>query len=143
MNIKHCKFCKKMHQGLGNLCPQCVQEMDTKYIAVRNHLDQNPNLTLHELAEVTSVDERSILFLVREGRLMLKNASADIKCIKCGAAIASGRYCAACKSGIMQSLVSSSEEPKAGQPGGGARPATGGTGDSADKIWLHTRSTKK
>ena len=148
MDIKKCKFCRKNFQGLSGLCPSCVQELDDKYVVLRNHLDERPSSTLRELTEDTGIDERSILFLVREGRLILKAASTDIKCIKCGAAIISGRYCDACKSDIMHTL-SSNARPQAGtaakpaQPEASARPQqnSGLRGDD-DKVQLHTRSSR-
>lgn len=148
MDIKVCKFCRKHFQGFSNQCPKCVQELDRKYLILRNHLDAKPNYTIRELAEATEVDEKTILFLVREGRLMLKNASSDIKCIKCGVAIISGKYCDACKSSIMQTLTHSGPETK---PAAGTRPPQPGSAKPQDsiprtegeKIELHTRFTKK
>lgn len=148
MNIRQCKLCKKNFQGVTNLCPTCVQELDHKYVKLRNHLDEKPSSTLPELSESTGVDEKSILFLVREGRLMLKTASADIKCIRCGAAVVSGRYCEACKAGIMQSLSNPREESKtAAAPGKAARPGYDSVHESVrdgdNRIELHTRSIRK
>lgn len=153
MNIRQCKLCRKNFQGVTDLCPTCVQELDRKYVKLRNHLDEKPSSTMRELTEDTGIDEKSILFLVREGRLMLKTASADIKCIRCGAAVVSGRYCEACKAGIMQSLSSTHEQSKTGAaPGKAPRPDATRPGyssahesvrDGDNKVELHTRSTRK
>lgn len=148
MDIKVCKFCRRNFQGFSNLCPKCVQELDRKYLILRNHLDEKPNCTIRELADDTEVDEKTILFLVREGRLMLKNASSDIKCIKCGTAIISGKYCDACKSSIMQTLSHSGTEakPVAGNRpplAGAAKPQDGIARTEGDKIELHTRLSRK
>lgn len=148
MDIKVCKFCRKNYQGFSSLCPKCAQELDRKYLILRNHLDAKPNCTIRELAEATEVDEKTILFLVRDGRLMLKNASSDIKCIKCGEAIISGKYCDACKSSIMQTLTHSGSEtkPAAGNRPpqlGVAKPQDGGPRADGDRIELHTRTNRK
>ena len=148
MDIKLCRFCRKNYQGISNLCPKCVQELDRKYLILRNQLDEKPNCTIRELSQDTEVDERTILFLVREGRLMLKSASTDIKCIKCGTAIVSGKYCDACKNNIVQTLAHSSLEAKPAAGGrplqpGAVRPQENDLRISGEKVQLHTRSKRK
>jgi hypothetical protein len=104
MNVKTCKFCKKTHQGFSSLCPSCVQQLDDKYVIVRNYLDKNPKGTLTRIADETGVDEKSLLFLMREGRISLKDGGSTIACLMCGKPIASGRYCNKCKDKLFLTL---------------------------------------
>ena len=149
MEIKKCKYCHKNFQGFSALCPVCAEAIDKKYLVVRNHLDGNLGSTIKQIAESTGVDEKSILFLIREGRLMLKGQSSDIKCIKCGAAVASGRYCDVCKASIVHSLEVTRQDmvcantPNATQT---QKPATlqsdSGRESKEGKVNLHTRADK-
>jgi len=83
-----------------------VQQLDDKYVTVRNFLDRNENCNISRLAEETEVDEKSLLYLMREGRIALRGESSVLSCLKCGAAISSGRYCDKCKGNLMQTLES-------------------------------------
>ena len=149
MDIKQCKYCHKNFQGFSALCPVCAEAMDKKYLAVRNYLDGNLDGSMKQIAASTGVEEKSILFLIREGRLMLKGQSSDIKCMKCGAAVASGRYCDTCKASIVHSLeVTRQDMVYANTPNAAKtqRPATllsDSSRDSKDsKVNLHTRADK-
>ena len=106
MDIRTCRFCKKMFRGYAANCPQCVEELDQKYIIVRNYLDRNAGTTVQGIAAETGVDEKSILFLIREGRLMLKGSDSGITCAKCGKPVISGKFCEDCKSSLVRSLES-------------------------------------
>jgi predicted amidophosphoribosyltransferase len=104
MDLKTCRFCRKTFRGFSNLCPACVQQLDDKYVTVRNYLDRNENSNISRVAEETGVDEKSLLYLIREGRLTLRGAGASVTCLKCGAPILSGKYCEKCKGNLMHTL---------------------------------------
>lgn len=108
MDIKMCRFCRKTFRGFGALCPACVQQLDDKYITVRNFLDKNENSNISQVAEETSVDEKSLLYLIREGRITLRGASESgpVTCLKCGEPILTGKYCNKCKEKLMKTLES-------------------------------------
>lgn len=107
MDIKSCRFCKKAFRGFSSLCPTCAEQLDQKYILVRNYLDRDRSANVMMVAQETGVDEKSILYLIREGRIaLLSSDGTAITCLKCGAAILSGRYCDKCKSSLMQDLNS-------------------------------------
>lgn len=104
MDFKTCKFCRKSFRGFSALCPACVEQLDSKYLAVRNYLDKNTEANISRVAEETGVDDRSLLFLIREGRITLRGESSAIKCLKCGAEVFSGKYCDKCKDGLVRQL---------------------------------------
>jgi predicted amidophosphoribosyltransferase len=106
MDVKQCRFCRKPFRGFSALCPVCAEQLDEKYVTVRNYLDKYPGGNISMVAEESGVDERSLLFLMREGRLSLKSDSAFITCMKCGTAIQSGRYCEKCKGDLVRTLES-------------------------------------
>lgn len=124
MNVKTCKFCKKTHQGFLELCPACAQQLDDKYVIVRNYLDTNPLGTLTRIAEETGVDEKSLLFLMREGRISLRDSDSSLVCMMCHAPIASGRYCSKCKDKLFITLeMTKSEMESLNRPAKQTQPA--------------------
>ncbi len=105
-NIRTCKFCRKLFQGMSDLCPNCVDELDRKYLQIRNYLDRYPDSISSEIAEGAEVDEKSVLYLVREGRLQLNGdaGGTGVRCLGCGAPVTTGRYCSACRQRIAQQV---------------------------------------
>jgi predicted amidophosphoribosyltransferase len=113
MSIIKCRFCRKSFQGFSALCPACIEQLDSKYIIVRNYLDKNRSANLRQVADDTGVDEKSLLYLIRDGRLSLRGEGGEIICMKCGAPISSGRYCDKCKDNLVHDLentISAMEE---------------------------------
>jgi uncharacterized protein len=104
MDIKTCRFCRKSFRGFNVLCPLCIEQLDNKYIIVRNYLDKNRTANINQVAEETEIDDKSLLFLIREGRLSLHGEGAEIPCMKCGVPISSGKYCDKCKGNLVQAL---------------------------------------
>lgn len=124
MDFKNCRFCKKSFRGFSALCPTCVEQLDQKYLIIRNYLDKNTGANITILAQDTGVDEKSILYLIREGRIALRGDSGGIQCMKCGVPILSGRYCEKCKGNLTRDLETTRsamqsalqpEKPKADQ----------------------------
>jgi uncharacterized protein len=117
MEMKMCRFCRKAFRGFGALCPACVQQLDDKYILARNYLDKNENSNIRRVAEEAGIDEKSLLFLIREGRITLRGESESVTCLKCGTPILSGKYCNHCKEKLMKTL-----ELTINAMGGGKKP---------------------
>lgn len=104
MATRTCKFCRKFFAGLTDLCPQCMDELDQKYKVIRDYLDRNPMSRTQDIVDGTEIDEKSVLFLIREGRLQLAGGETGLKCVGCGAEITTGRYCEACKRKFAQQV---------------------------------------
>ena len=104
MSLLKCRFCRKSFNGFSALCPACIQNLDSKYIVVRNYLDKNKSANLRQVADDTGVDQKSLLYLIREGRLSLRGENGEIICMKCGTPIQSGRYCEKCKGDLVHDL---------------------------------------
>jgi uncharacterized protein len=104
LDIKSCKFCKRTFRGFSALCPSCVEQLDNKYLMVRNYLDRNSMSNISRVAEETEVDEKSLLYLIRDGRIAIKGEGSAISCLKCGMPITSGKYCDKCKTDLVKNL---------------------------------------
>ncbi len=142
-NIRTCKFCRRLFQGLSDLCPNCVDDLDRKYLQIRNYLDRNPASTYGEIAHGAEVDEKSVLYLVREGRLQLNGdgSNTGVRCLGCGGPVNSGRYCNACRQRIARQVEQARQktEPLPAQP---ARPKPG-SDDGNAKSRMHVLRSPK
>lgn len=104
-NIRTCRRCRKLFNYIASpYCPRCVDEIDREYRVVRDYIYDHPNEGIKEIADATDVDERSILELLRDGRLELDSGSAALQCERCGSNISSGRYCGNCQSSLSNEL---------------------------------------
>ncbi len=110
-----CKLCGNLYQMIGlPFCNKCMRELDDKYRLVRDYLYDNQDATVEEVSANTGVDERAIVFFLKDGRLEMKNASGALRCEQCGASIKSGRMCADCIRKLGQKL--DSLNPKKEEP---------------------------
>ena len=100
MPLSKCSRCQQMFNKRNiSICPQCEPEEDADYEKVRATLEESPNLTPDQLAEVTGVELQCILRLLDEGRIAsMPDIKTNVVCGRCGApAISlSKRLCEAC-----------------------------------------------
>lgn len=104
-NLRYCKRCGRLfNYKISLMCPECVARTDEDFITCREYIDKNKNVTISELAKNTEVDEKVILYLVKEGRLNIEGSRGGSYCEKCGTSIPSGRYCLRCKDKMIDEL---------------------------------------
>lgn len=104
-NFRTCKYCGTIFQYMGNVfCPKCLREMDEKFSIVKNFLYENPGASVARISEDTGIDEKMILYFLREGRLEMITPDGTLVCEKCGAPITSGRLCNNCRSSLTSIL---------------------------------------
>lgn len=104
-NIRTCRRCRKLFNYIASpYCPRCADEIDREYYVVRDYIYDHPNEGIREIADATDVDERSILEMLRDGRLELDSGSSALQCERCGSSISSGRYCGSCQSSLSNEL---------------------------------------
>ena len=103
--FKRCKLCGRIFQGrVSEYCEECLRKMDEKFIKVRNYLYEYPNATVMEVVEETGVDEETILRLLEDGRLQMRDVRGMLRCEKCGRPIQGGRLCENCKRSVNSLL---------------------------------------
>lgn len=106
-DFRQCKMCGQIFRYMGNMfCGNCLREMDEQFRIIKDLLYKNPNFTINQVVEETGVDEKIILYLLREGRLEMKAADGMIVCESCGYPIQSGRLCKKCSSELSSALDS-------------------------------------
>ena len=119
MEVRNCKGCNRLFQYIGGavLCPSCKEELEKKFVEVKEYIYANPGASITEVSEANDVSAKQIKQWIREDRLVLSTPSPDgVLCEKCGVPICSGRYCDACKTRISNELGSVLSRPKAPIP---------------------------
>ena len=102
MEVRNCRGCGKLYNYIGgpyrNLCPNCIEKIEEKYLEVKEYIQDHHNATMTEVAEECDVSTRQIEQWIRDERLVIADDSPiGITCERCGASIKSGRFCERCK----------------------------------------------
>lgn len=108
MELANCVRCGKVFARIGkNICPDCLAKEEELYKKVREYLEENPGLTVQEVAQRCGVDPKKIYDFLKEGRLEGINfapGSAQWHCESCGSAITAGRLCNKCKTTLKSEV---------------------------------------
>ncbi|MCL2391130.1 MAG: flagellar protein [Oscillospiraceae bacterium] len=111
MNIRQCSFCKRPFQSLGKrICPACLLQIDKDFFVVRDYIYENKQANMDEVFEKTGISKQVILYLLKEGRLVLDDDGGSggmLKCEVCKKAINSGRLCKTCKDRVANTMQKS------------------------------------
>ena len=119
MNVKNCKKCGRLFNYVAGMpvCPACREELEKKFVEVKEYISENKITGVTEVAEACGVDVRQIHQWVREERLEFSEDSAvGIDCELCGAMIRSGRFCDKCKTSMVKEFGDSIKKPAAPKP---------------------------
>ncbi len=99
------------------ICPQCKEAIESKFQEVKKYVQDNKTAPLNEICEVGDVDSKLVKQWIREERLFFADdARAKISCEKCGAQIATGRYCDACKKQTANVFSNAARRPEPPKP---------------------------
>ena len=109
MEFLKCKLCREPFYSHGNrLCPQCHEQIDKDFIAVRDYIYDHPHNTgVDQIVSATGVSEKSIIYLLEEERLTATGALAatsGLRCTICGTTISAGVICESCKAALSNDL---------------------------------------
>ena len=112
MDIKSCQNCGRLFQFRGTyICPECVHEIDEKFVNVRNYMYKNPTATIEAICEENDVTPDMVMTWLREGRLMVAgNSTPLLECKSCGKPILTGRLCAGCADSLASKVDSTSKD---------------------------------
>ena len=109
MNVKNCRKCGKLfNYAYGPvICKECIDAQEAIFQEAKKYVQDNPGCDIRELAEAVDVEVNQIRQWIREERLQFSDDSPiRIACEGCGAMIASGRFCDACKNNMANGLNS-------------------------------------
>jgi len=115
MAVKNCVKCGKLFVYVNrNVCPECVEQEEKDYNAVREYLKEHPGAHVEEIGRETGVEENLILRFLREGRL-ITTAPAQLECLSCGAPISYGRLCEKCAKAVSHDIEAVHRERQAAE----------------------------
>ena len=109
MEFKQCEFCRKPFQYMGkSICSECMLKLDEEFIIIREYLWEHDGASIEEVSEETGVSRKTILYLLKEERLLVGDeneaASGILQCEACKKPIYTGRMCADCKKQLITEL---------------------------------------
>ncbi len=99
MEIRSCLKCERAFSYDGvELCPKCRYEDDGDFKIVKDYLYDNPGADINKVSKETEVELKKILMYLKEGRIEIKEGSANtiLSCERCGVAVNMGRFCKKC-----------------------------------------------
>lgn len=109
MNVRNCRKCGKLFNYIAGapVCPACKDALEKKFQEVKKYVQDNKGVTIHDVVESCEVDAQQVRQWVKEERLEFSDGGVTgITCEKCGATIATGRFCQKCKNEMTENLGS-------------------------------------
>ena len=121
MEVRNCRGCGKLYNYIGgpyrNLCPNCIEKIEEKYLEVKEYIQDHHNATMTEVAEECDVSTRQIEQWVREERLYFSDDSPyGIGCERCGKIIKTGRFCDSCRNDMANTFQNAYQKKEAPKP---------------------------
>ena len=107
MNIIQCSLCKKPFQSIGGkVCVECLTKLDEDFVVVRDYIYENKKADVDKVAEETGVPKQHILYLLKQGRLIVEDPSGGslLYCEICKKPISTGKMCADCKAHLAMTM---------------------------------------
>jgi len=100
------------YQSSGKrICSDCFLKLDLDFFKVRDYLYEHDRAGIEEVHEATGVSRKSILYLLKEERLIVgdeKGGSCGfLTCESCKRPINTGRLCAGCKNQVLSAIQES------------------------------------
>lgn len=114
MDYKYCKRCGKLYNYNGSkICHECVKALDDVVFDIKNYLSENPSANVMNICKNLEIDEKDILYLIREQRIELTQIDLDkvgVVCAKCGKPTLGEKYCRECKEKMSEDLLGATEK---------------------------------
>lgn len=116
MEVKNCRNCGRLYNHIGGmymLCPACMEDLEKKFVQVRDYIRENPKATIPEISTANEISATQIERWIREERLVFTDDSPiGIECESCGTTIKSGRFCKNCKDSMAKGLGDLYKKPE-------------------------------
>ena len=112
MEVRQCDFCRMPYQSTGKkICGDCLLKLDEDFIEIREYLWEHDNAGIEEVSEATGVSRKTIMYLLKEERLIVSDESGSgggiLTCESCKRPIRTGRMCAGCKQEVLSAIQES------------------------------------
>jgi len=90
--------------------------MDDYVMQIKEYIAEHPVVNIVKIREDLKINERDLLYLIKEKRIELKAESLsgleNCTCVKCGKPTLGEKYCNDCKNEMAQSMMDASENLK-------------------------------
>jgi hypothetical protein len=101
MRIANCVKCRRIFQRAASaLCPECYRISLSQVSSAYRFIQQNPHLTLEEVADQCLIPYKELEQMLFDGKLGLAASNVIYHCQRCGrptnARIRRGHFCLAC-----------------------------------------------
>ncbi|NLN46562.1 MAG: MerR family transcriptional regulator [Clostridiaceae bacterium] len=108
LHIQACQRCSKLFRRVRSpFCSACLDLIEEEFVVIRDYLTEHRGAGIGQVADQTGVPEKTILYLVREGRLSFGTLGEAFQCERCGALIQEGRFCDRCVGALRKEFLSS------------------------------------
>ena len=112
MEVRQCDFCRMPYQSTGkNICGECLLKLDEDFIEIREYLWDHNRAGIDEVIEATGVSRKTIMYLLKEERLIVGDENEPCKgiltCESCRRPISTGRMCTSCKTEVLSAIQES------------------------------------
>jgi len=109
-------MCRKPFNSLGRrICNSCLEQIDKDFITVRDYIYEHKQTNMDKVSDETGVSKQHILYLLKEGRLILDDetgAGGFLLCESCKKPIKTGRLCDNCTKNVSSKMQKSVESHK-------------------------------
>ena len=124
-DIAKCSMCNRHFLSAGGkICHRCLDQIDIDFSRLRDYIDRHPNHSgIEEISEQTGVPQKTVLYLLKEGRLSVSSdSSGALLCQICHEPLSSGTICLSCRQRLSRDFASAlpkkakktEQEPKNG-----------------------------
>lgn len=101
--MRNCPECGKIFVDSGaGICNQCIRKDEENEIIIDSYLRDNPGSTIKQIHEATGIKEKTIMRMIRSGRL--GSGEVSYPCERCGTPISDGRYCDECTAALHNEI---------------------------------------
>lgn len=104
--LANCSNCGKLINSVvpNALCPECAQEREQDYQAIKDYLVHRPNARVDEVVRETGISFHLVREFWEGGRLKGDQGSTGGQraCNSCGAPISAGSYCGSCSAALTR-----------------------------------------
>ncbi len=115
MGLNNCAECGKIcMENPSKLCPECYAQEEEHEHIIGEYLREQGKATLAEIHEATGVKERTIVRMLKSGRLFSQGL-IGYPCEMCRRPIYDGRLCTGCSSGLSKQVQQSHERRPLGE----------------------------
>ncbi len=82
MEIRNCRGCGRLFNYIGgvSICPACKEEVEAKFVQVKEYIENNKKASITQIAEDNDVSMQQLRQWIRDERLVFSEDSLFFPC---------------------------------------------------------------